>query len=98
MALKIVWNKLALENIGKAIEWISKESIQQAENVEEAIITEVEALVENPEKHPHDKLKSNNKGNYRAFETHSYRVSYRITSTTIRILRIRHVKQRPKKY
>lgn len=98
MALKIVWNKQALENIAKAIEWISKESITQAENVEEAIITKVEELSKNSEKHPPDKFKSNNKGNYRAFETHSYRVSYRVTPAVVRILRIRHVKQKPKRY
>jgi plasmid stabilization system protein ParE len=98
MALKVIWNKEALENIAKAIEWISQESELQAERVEEAILTKVDGLVKNPEKYPPDKFKTNNNGNYRAFETHSYRVSYRHTETAIRILRIRHVKQKPREY
>jgi plasmid stabilization system protein ParE len=95
MAFKIVWNKKAVENIAKALEWISQESAIEAERVEHAIITKVEELAEMPGKYPLDKFKNENNGNYRAFETHSYRISYRHTATTVRILRIRHVKQRP---
>ena len=98
MALEIVWNKEALDNIAKAIEWISQESIVQAENVEKAILDKVGPLTTHPVRHPPDKYKKNNTGEYRAFETHSYRVSYRHTKTTVRILRIRHVKQMPKHY
>jgi plasmid stabilization system protein ParE len=98
LAIKIIWNKEALENIAKAIEWISQESELQAEKVEAAILTKVEELVKNPEKYPPDKLKADNNGNYRAFGTHSCRISYRYAESTIRILRIRHVKQKPKEH
>jgi len=98
MAIKIIWSKQALENIAKAIEWISEESELQAERVEKAILTKVEELVKNPEKYPPDKFKADNNGNYRAFETHSYRISYRYTDAIIRILRIRHIRQKPKEY
>lgn len=98
MAIKIIWNKQALENIAEAIEWISQESELQAEKVEEAILSKVEELIKDPEKYPPDKFKADNNGNYRAFETHSYRISYRYTDSAIRILRIRHVKQKPKEY
>lgn len=43
-------------------------------------------------------IERNNSGNYRAFETHSYRISYRYTEDEIRILSFRHVKQDPKEY
>jgi plasmid stabilization system protein ParE len=51
-----------------------------------------------PEKYPPDKFRLDNEGNYRAFETHSYRISYKFTDREIRILRIRHVRQSPKPY
>ncbi|MGB0948547.1 MAG: type II toxin-antitoxin system RelE/ParE family toxin [Marinirhabdus sp.] len=41
--------------------------------------------------------KIGNDGSYRAFEKHSYRVSYRITENEIRILRLRHTSRNPLK-
>jgi len=71
-----------------------KTPIQQAEAVEHSILKKIDQVVAYPEKYPPDKFKRNNPGNnYRAFETHSYRVSYRYTKTEIRILRVRHVRQ-----
>jgi plasmid stabilization system protein ParE len=55
-------------------------------------------LVDHPEKHPPDRFKKDNNGNFRAFEKHSCRVAYYIAETEIRILRVRHVKQEPKEY
>ncbi|WP_426486716.1 type II toxin-antitoxin system RelE/ParE family toxin [Flavobacterium sp. 2] len=42
-------------------------------------------------------MKIPNHKNYRAYEIYSYRISYKITSTEIHILRIRHTSQNPKK-
>jgi plasmid stabilization system protein ParE len=98
MARKIIWESQALENIADALEWISKESVQQAENVENAILEKIYELPDRPEKYSPDKFRLNNEGNYRAFETHSYRISYKFTDREIRILRIRHVRQSPKPY
>ena len=39
-----------------------------------------------------DKYKKNNDGSYRAFQVFSYRISYRITTTEIKMLRLRHIK------
>jgi plasmid stabilization system protein ParE len=98
MAIRIIWDKQALENIANAIEWISKESIQQAENVENAILEKIEELLDHPEKHPLDRFKMYNEGSFRAFETHSYRISYKFNDQEIRILRIRHVRLSPEIY
>jgi plasmid stabilization system protein ParE len=98
MARKIIWESQALENIADALEWIGKESIQQAENVEKTILEKIYELPDSPEKYPPDKFRINNEGSYRAFETHSYRISYKFTDREIRILRIRHVRQSPKPY
>ncbi len=40
----------------------------------------------------------NNPGNYRAFETNNYRVSYRYDEKQIRVLCIRHIRQKPLYY
>jgi plasmid stabilization system protein ParE len=95
---KLIWDEQALTTLEKSLEWISKRSIQQAEQVEQAVLESIEIIRTHPERHPPDKYKGNNPGNYRAFETHSYRISYRHTETEVRILRFRHVKQDPKEY
>lgn len=98
MERTIVWNKRPSQYFAKALKRISQESYQNAELVETAVLTALEDLKSHPEKYPPDKFKRNNQGNYRAFETHSYRVAYRFTDKQIRVLRIRHVRQEPKAY
>lgn len=98
MERKIVWNRDAVKYLALQLKEISKESIKNAELIENAILSRLETAIDYPEKYPKDKYKKSNQGNFRAFETHSFRVSYRFTNTQIRILRIRHVKQKPKEY
>ena len=98
MAREIVWNKRPSKNFATELKRISEESFHDAEKVENAVLSAIDNTKKHPERYPADKFKSNNKGNYRAFETHSYRVAYRFSETEIRILRVRHVKQEPKKY
>jgi plasmid stabilization system protein ParE len=95
---KLIWDSQALIKLEKSLEWIGEASTQQAEQVEQAILEGLEIVRVHPERHPPDKYKRNNPGNYRAFETHSYRISYRHTENEIKILRFRHVKQEPKEY
>ena len=56
------------------------------------------ALSENPEKYALDKYKINNDGSWRAFEKYHYRVSYKITATQIRVVRLRHTSKSPLNY
>ena len=95
---EVVWNSRASAYFKKAYEHIKENSYSNAEKVREGITKMVDSLPDHPEKHPPDKYKKDNKGNYRAFEKYSYRVAYKYTEKEIRILRIRHVKQEPKKY
>ncbi|MEG1229701.1 MAG: type II toxin-antitoxin system RelE/ParE family toxin, partial [Flavobacterium sp.] len=44
-----------------------------------------------------DEMKISNTGNYRAYEVYSYRITYKIRSKEIHILRIRHTSRNPKK-
>ena len=97
-ARKIKWSSAALQNMVIALTRISESSLQQAEEVENAIIYRIETAAVSPERYPPDKFRRINSGLFRAFETHSFRVSYRYSKSEIRILRIRHVRQAPKLY
>ena len=94
----IVWNKRSTKFLRQALKRISEDSLLQAERVEEVLLTAIAGLHTNPERYPPDKFKKNNPGNFRAFEKLSFRIAYKLTSSQIRILRIRHVKQEPKEY
>ena len=94
----VVWNNKASVYFRKAYEYIKEGSYTNAEKVRNGIVKIIDGLPNHPEKHPPDKFKKNNPGNYRAFEKYSYRISYKHTRIEIRILRMRHVKQEPKEY
>ncbi len=94
---QIKWNNKAIISFKKALWWIGDHSIQQAEVVEEILLSCISKIALHPEIYPPDKYKKTNSGSYRAFETHSYRVSW-YDDDEIRILRIRHVRQKPLEY
>ena len=96
--MKIVWDPVAKTSFRKHLNHIKKDSLQAAEKVRVDILKVIGGLLEHPEKFPPDKFKKDNAGDYRAFEKHSYRIAYLVTENQIRILRVRHVKQEPKKY
>ena len=98
MPLPIKWNKHAIHQLARAIGYIEKESVQNAEKVKNDLLAEISALVANPGKYNPDKYHIQNDGSFRAFELHRYRVSYRYTHKEIRIVRIRHTKRNPKPY
>lgn len=95
---RVVWDKPAYTSLEKAYNHIKQDSLTNAEKVRTGIIKITRSLSGRPEKYPPDKFKTDNRGNYRAFEKYSYRVAYKITEEEIIILRIRHVKQEPKEY
>lgn len=94
----VVWGKRAYASLQKAYKHIKEDSPANAEKVKSEILAITRELPSNAARYPHDKFKRNNPGNYRAFEKHSYRVSYRHTEKEVKILRVRHVKQEPKEY
>ena len=95
---KVVWNRLAISQFRKAIEFIRSKSYQNAEAVSAVILDKISNLPTAPESHPPDKYKIDNDGRYRAFEIFHFRISYYITSTEIIIIRIRHTSMSPKNY
>lgn len=94
----VVWSNSAKKELRKAYEYIALDSLQNAQLVRDTIIDLTIELAIHPEKHPLDKFKNDNDGNWRAFEKYNYRVSYRILENQIRIVRIRHTSRSPLNY
>ena len=95
---KISWDKKAIIYFSEAIRYIRKDSPQNAEKVKKKILKQIRELAKKPEIYNPDKYKSNNTGNYRAFELHRFRISYFVKETEIIITRIRHTSQEPREY
>jgi len=95
---QIVWTKRALKHLKKAHEYISKDSPKNALKVVEEITAAVNRAAPDPEIYPADKCKSDNDGSYRAFEKHHFRVAFRFSHKTIRVLRVRHTSMEPQNY
>ncbi|MFB9079506.1 type II toxin-antitoxin system RelE/ParE family toxin [Flavobacterium procerum] len=100
MEKEIIWSKTALNQLEKIYFHLFKKS--KSENVSNKVIdtlyNSVTILKTNWEVYELDEMKISNTGNYRAFEIYSYRISYKITSNEIHILRIRHTSRNPKKF
>lgn len=96
--VNVVWRKEALLHLQKQYEYVKKDSLESAQKVRDAIFEITEGLKFNPEIYPLDKYRKNNRGDIRAFEKYSLRVSYQITKKEIRILRVRHVRKNPIEY
>jgi plasmid stabilization system protein ParE len=95
---QLVWTRIAQQHIRAAYRYISESSVQNAQKVIEDILEATERAIDNPEFYAPDKYKTDNDGSYRSFEKHRYRVVYRFTKNSIRVLRVRHTKMEPKQY
>ena len=94
----VFWDKEAQRSLKEAYQWIKQDSPQNAEKVKNYFLTTTKKLSDKPEIHPPDKYRQDGDIRFRAFEKYSYRVSYFISEDTIRVLRFRHVKQKPQEY
>jgi plasmid stabilization system protein ParE len=94
----VIWSNRAKTELKKAYKYIALDSLNNAQMVRDTIIDLTIALPNHPEKHPSDKFKKDNDGNWRAFEIYHYRISYRILKDEIRIVRMRHTSQSPQDY
>jgi plasmid stabilization system protein ParE len=98
IALNLVLSNEAKKSLQAAYNYIKKDSFQNAEKVREKIVFAIKQLPHNPEKYNLDKYKLHNDGFYRAFEIYHYRISYFVSLTEVRIIRIRHTKMNPLNY
>lgn len=94
----VIWSHKAKLELKKVFDYIALDSLKYAAMVRDEIIDLTIALSQYPEKYALDKYKINNDGSWRAFEKYHYRISYKITSNQIRIVRLRHTSQSPLNY
>ncbi|MGH2643572.1 MAG: type II toxin-antitoxin system RelE/ParE family toxin [Chitinophagaceae bacterium] len=95
---QVVWTKPAQKEMKQAFDYISKDSIKNAEKVITTIAAMVDKASDNPQIYPPDKFKIDNDGSYRAFEKHRYRIAYRFSNKVLRVLRVRHTSREPLQY
>ena len=94
----IKWNRRAVYQFDVFVRHIQRDSPGRATMVRKSVLMKINTLQRHPEMFPPDKFKISNDGNYRAFEICKCRVSYYVTPTQIRILRIRHTARNPRWY
>ena len=95
----ILWRDSASLFLKKAIDFIRLDSEKNATIVANAILSTMEKAASFPEHFPPDKYRINNSNNsFRAFEIYSFRVSFYYDDEILRIVRVRHTKQKPLNY
>ncbi len=100
MGKTIIWTHQADADLSNAF----LDLLEESKSIETTIrvITEVyestEILATDPEIYKLDTLKENNKGNIRAYEKHTYRISYLIEEEAIYIIRVRYARKEPLGY
>ena len=92
---KIRWDEAARNSFRVAISFIRKDSVKNAEKVKKDLLMKINSLKDHPEKHPLDKFMKDDKGIFRAFELHHYRVRYAITDSYIVVIQIPHTRMQP---
>lgn len=93
--MRIQWGKRAEKQFLEAIEYNKKDSDQNAQRVGRTILAVINSISENPEKFGLEKYKQPNDGTYRYFNKYHYRISFRVQTTFIKIIRVRHQKRKP---
>lgn len=96
--IPVIWTENSKIQLQKIYFNIAMDSIFQADRVFEKLIESTADLSEYPLKYPPDKYKTDNEGNYRAYELYHFRISYKITDEAIYVVRIRSTYQNPKDY
>lgn len=95
----IKWNRNAVKQLLAAILFIEENGFASyAKELEDNILSRIRTLPKTPELYTLDKYRKDNDGSYYAFETHHYRISYRVRKNEIRIIRIRHASRKVLKY
>ena len=95
----IVWSNKAALFFLDAIDQMKESSPANAQKVSEVILQKIESAAVFPEQQRRDKYKKDNDaGLSRAFELYSFRISFYFNDEILRIVRVRHTRQKPLKY
>jgi plasmid stabilization system protein ParE len=99
MGKKIIWSNDALEQLEDIHFYIlfESKSIHIADKVIDIIFESTEILKTQSEIFKLDTQKVNNDGSFRVYYIYDYSISYRITDSSIQILRVRHNARKSKK-
>ena len=95
MVRKVLWDKEAVLELQGIFNFLKKQSPISSNKVKTAIRRTSKELAEHSEIYSLDRFKNNNIGTIRAFEKHNIRVTYKVTPTTILIIRVRHTSREP---
>ncbi|PCH77318.1 MAG: plasmid stabilization system protein [Flavobacteriaceae bacterium] len=95
MVRKLRWDKEAVLELQEIFNFIKKQSPTAANKVKTSIRETTKELAEHSEIYSLDRYKNNNSGTIRAFEKHNIRITYKVTPTTILIIRLRHTSREP---
>lgn len=100
MEKEIIWTQTTLNQLENIYFYLLEEtkSFEIANKVVDGITDAVEILKTKFEIYEVDELRIPINQNYRAFEKFSYRISYKITSDSIYIIRVRHASRKQKYY
>lgn len=100
MGKTIIWTHQADAELNEAfLDFLEKSaSIETATRIITEIFESTFILETNPEIYKLDSLKENNKGNIRAYQKNTYRISYLIEEQTVYILRVRYARKEPLEY
>ena len=94
----VVWDKKALLQLNDVFDFLKTKSVVSAKKVIITLLKLTDSLNQDFEIYEQDRFKLNNDGSFRAFEKYHYRISYRVTSNQIRVLRVRHTSRNPKNH
>lgn len=98
MERTIRWTTTAIRQFNAAIEYIRRDSVQNAEKVRLLILAKVDPLRKGRQVHRQDPYKKNNDGSFLYFEIVHYRIVYHVTESEIVIVRLRHTSREPISY
>ncbi|MBC7424441.1 MAG: type II toxin-antitoxin system RelE/ParE family toxin [Ferruginibacter sp.] len=98
MVRQVIWPLTAQKQLAKGYKYILQDSFQNAEKVKLDILSSTSKIITNPEMYQRDKYRKNNDGSFRAYELHHFRITYKITDSTIIIVRVRHTSMEPKEF
>lgn len=100
MGKTIIWTHQADAELSEAFLYLleQSESIETTTRIISEIYESASILATNPEIYKLDNLKENNKGNIRAYEKHTYRISYLVEEKAIYIIRVRYARKEPLGY
>ena len=97
-ARKIIIDNEAKIALKEAYEYTKKDSFQNAEKVKTRILKSIEKLIKYPTKYPPDRFRMDKDICFRAYEIFRYRITYHVSDSEIRIIRIRHTSRNPLEY